>query len=500
MKISASFKDTIIEIICLLYILLFVYAAQSKLLDFENFQAQLGQSPLLSPFAGIVSYSVIIIELLIAVLIVIPVLRLAALYMALMLMIMFTAYIVIILNFSSFVPCSCGGVLEKMSWRVHLIFNCGFAFLGICAILLLSKNWRKSTLILSVAVSISALFVTVAFTLSEDIMQKENPFIRRFPQGTASKIAGVDIKFYSTYFAGSANGKIYLANHKAPLQIIEYDTNLKNKKQYTIKLDRDDFNFQSVEVRIVYPYFYLYDGNVPVIYRGQISDWRAEVISLKKFSFIDIIFEDSGNAYIRGRAPNNGENILARIEGDKLHTIHYSPMLLEKQSDGVFDTDGTLQYSSELKKVIYTYFYRNQYIVADESLILESRNHTIDTTTRAKLKIVKLKSSGDSKLAAPPYTVNRRTTVSNNLLFVNSMLRGKYESREVWRSASAVDVYDILKHTYILSFYVYDEEEDKMKDFFATDEALYIIMGHQLLKYAYGQRIKSRFDKKDTGR
>ena len=51
MKLSAPIKNGIIEIICLLYILLFVYAAVSKLLDFENFQVQLGQSPLLSAFA-----------------------------------------------------------------------------------------------------------------------------------------------------------------------------------------------------------------------------------------------------------------------------------------------------------------------------------------------------------------------------------------------------------------------------------------------------------------
>ena len=45
------------------FILLFIYAAASKMLDFENFQVQLAQSPLLSAYAGFISYGVIGIEI-----------------------------------------------------------------------------------------------------------------------------------------------------------------------------------------------------------------------------------------------------------------------------------------------------------------------------------------------------------------------------------------------------------------------------------------------------
>jgi len=35
----------------------------------------------------------------------------------------FTVYIFLILNYSPFVPCSCGGVLEDLGWWEHLWFN-----------------------------------------------------------------------------------------------------------------------------------------------------------------------------------------------------------------------------------------------------------------------------------------------------------------------------------------------------------------------------------------
>ena len=65
MKLTVRMQKVILELICLLYILLFVYAAVSKLLDFENFQVQLGQSPLLSAFAGWVAWIVPIVEIII---------------------------------------------------------------------------------------------------------------------------------------------------------------------------------------------------------------------------------------------------------------------------------------------------------------------------------------------------------------------------------------------------------------------------------------------------
>ncbi|MBW4360550.1 DoxX family protein [Flavobacterium taihuense] len=491
MRLNTKIQNLFLEFTCLLYIILFVYAAVSKLLDFENFQAQLGQSPLLSPFADFVSYSVIVIELIIAVLLSIPKLRYFALWGAVALMSMFTAYIVIILHFSYFVPCSCGGILEKLGWTEHLIFNVVFVLLAIVAILLQAMN-NRILIQLSVLVLGSVLIITGLFLFSEDIMQKENPFIRRFPQASAAKVGSIDLRNPSYYVAGTDKNKIYLANRLAPLQILKIDSNLKNKKKYTIKLDRENFKFQAVEVRVTAPYFYVIDGTVPVIYRGLISDWKAKVISENRFYFSDIVFINEKQAVFRTQNPRTVENIVGVSNSYERKDVKYNPQVLQKQLDGIFDTDGTLQYSTTLHKLIYTYYYRNQYIITNESLVVEHRGNTIDTTTKAKLKVLKIKQSGDTKLGAPPYMVNSRTTVWGNLLFVNSLLRGKYEGSKVWKYATVVDVYDISKQTYVLSFYVYDEEGFRMQNFLASDSALYIISGHYLLKYGYGKRIQSR--------
>lgn len=131
----------LIEITIYLFILLFVYAATNKLLDFENFRIQLGQSPLLSAFASWVSIAVPLSEFIIVLLLLVPTLRFFGLFAFYFLMVMFTAYIYIILNYSAFVPCSCGGILEKMIWSQHLVFNFCFVLLAGVSILFMPKHY-----------------------------------------------------------------------------------------------------------------------------------------------------------------------------------------------------------------------------------------------------------------------------------------------------------------------------------------------------------------------
>lgn len=143
MKLFKPHKQHIVSMICLLFIILFVYAACTKLLDYEKFRVQIGQSPVLTSIGGWISWLVPATELVIAGMLLMPSLRLMALYASFSLMTMFTAYIFIILHYSPFIPCSCGGILEKMGWTEHLFFNIGFVFLALIGVLLLDKPYNR---------------------------------------------------------------------------------------------------------------------------------------------------------------------------------------------------------------------------------------------------------------------------------------------------------------------------------------------------------------------
>ena len=251
MKIAPPYREYIIHIVCYLYILLFVYAAVSKLLDFKNFQAQLGQSPLLSAYTGWVSFAVIIAEIFIAILLSVKRFNILGLLFAFALMALFTTYIIVITNYSYYVPCSCGGILQNMEWKDHLIFNICFLAFAVTGILLhlkvdnkylfYNRSWYPNTIFstLSLLTGINvlcAVFIIQLYYLSEDKMHTENPFIRRFIEGIATKTNERDIKSNSLYFAGSVGNKIYLGDNIAPLHLLEYDALLHQTRHIKLKI------------------------------------------------------------------------------------------------------------------------------------------------------------------------------------------------------------------------------------------------------------------------
>lgn len=136
-------KNLISPVITLLVIILFVYAALAKLSDYANFQFGLSESPLIAPFAGFLAWAIPAGELAIAVMLVWPPWRLAGLYASFFLMLLFTLYIGGMLLSGMDIPCSCGGILEHMSWGVHLVFNGVYVVLCALAIALEIKK-RKS--------------------------------------------------------------------------------------------------------------------------------------------------------------------------------------------------------------------------------------------------------------------------------------------------------------------------------------------------------------------
>lgn len=125
----------IIDIISAFLIFLFVYAAVSKLTDYELFVTQIGQSPILTSFAGLLAWSIPLVELIISGLLVFERTRLLGLYAAFSILTAFTVYIFLASRFSEVVPCSCGGVLSQLNWNEHLIFNIIFLTGNVFAII-----------------------------------------------------------------------------------------------------------------------------------------------------------------------------------------------------------------------------------------------------------------------------------------------------------------------------------------------------------------------------
>jgi len=471
-KLLSKYQSLFVQVTCYLYILLFVYASLSKLLDFENFRVQLAQSPLLSAYAGLIAPTVISLELLIVLLLSFKTYRLTGLYASFFLMVAFTVYIYLILNYSDFIPCSCGGIIEKLGWTEHLIFNIFFTALAMVAVLILEKEKGSRThmiVIKSLLPSIAAIcLVTGLFLSSEHIIKKENNFIRRFGQHPIRDEKAYDLGVNSYYFAGISGGQIYLGNVTTPLVITSIDTALTTKKAVKIRIDHTGHPFRSIQVRVLQPYFYMYDGNVPVIYRGQLGDSLAHTISFEDSYFSQLEVIDSINFVFRAQSSKTKTQVLGKLCLNQNPKVTLNETLLEKQVDGVFDTDGQLLRDDISGMLTYIYAYRNEFLVMDSNLALLRKLHTIDTISRAQVQ-VRLLPDGNHRMDAPPLQVNKKSAVYGQVLFNESNLMGKFESREMWQQAVVVDMYRTGKPEYLGSFYVQNRGKNTMSRMFATD-------------------------------
>jgi len=144
-------KSLIIEIIIVLYAILFLYTATSKLIGYSEFKEQLSLSKLLHPLAKVLVIILPLTEFLAVLLLLIPRWRLKGFIISLGLMISFTIYIIGILLFEKEYPCSCGGLVAELSWPQHIILNIAFIILAVIGIILSKKqtiqNYEKIALL-----------------------------------------------------------------------------------------------------------------------------------------------------------------------------------------------------------------------------------------------------------------------------------------------------------------------------------------------------------------
>jgi len=317
--------------------------------------------------------------------------------------------------------------------------------------------------------------VAFLFAMSGIMKDNRNSFLRLFPSHPVLEGNSFDLKYNSYYIAGGTSEHIYLGNYSSPLHLLVLNKDLTDTVHLRLNVNGImDQKFWSARVRVDSPYFYVNDGAVPRIYKGPINTWTADRIGYDTEYFLDIEPTGKSTLFIKSLALSN-ESVLGKISLDSPH-YRFTSGILTKQIDGVFCVDGYLNYSKELKKLIYVYRYRNEYIVIDTNLNVTQHGRTIDTTTHAKLKVAWIASNKSKTLAGPPLIVNKQSSSYKNWLFINSDLLAKNEHRRALKEASVIDVYDINRTNYLFSFYIFNTfKNERLREFRVIGNRVYAL-------------------------
>jgi hypothetical protein len=239
---------------------------------------------------------------------------------------------------------------------------------------------RVAALALCFVVSVGAIALLDVF--SSRISSRKNGFIRLLPPHILTPVANKDIGYNSYYIAGTAAQKIYLANTVAPSKFLVTDFALADTEGLTMTFPGNSKIIQGANlIAVDSPYFYLMEGRVALLMRGNIP--RMAIDLVKKSGFFTASVPVSPSSFVV-RAYNHlqRQNVLAKAFLDT-PLIKDGRHTLERQVDGVFSTDGLLNYDPDSKRIIYVYYYRNQLLCFDTALNQLYVSKTIDTISRA---------------------------------------------------------------------------------------------------------------------
>lgn len=136
MRTLAFFETTSYSLLIVLY----TYTGISKLSEYEGFKNSLRWSPLIDPGADIIAWLLPATELVVVLLLFFERTRKQGLNTSLTLLVLFTLYLLYMVLFVADLPCSCGGVLQKMSWGQHVWFNLFFICINVLGLFAIRKQ------------------------------------------------------------------------------------------------------------------------------------------------------------------------------------------------------------------------------------------------------------------------------------------------------------------------------------------------------------------------
>lgn len=342
---------------------------------------------------------------------------------------------------------------------------------------------KKTLILLATLAIIGISIVALLFAFSEKKMHRNNAFQRRYPHQQAYKVNQLDIKYNSYYFAGITSDSIYLGNTTAPAHILSIDLRSYDSVHRSIQLDDEGVSLHSLKTIVADTVFYSWDGSIPVIFKGKTENFRATKSFTNGIPFLRAEYVAEDKFTVRVFDNTTTKNVLGKLSLNDSILPDLYPNLLSGNSDPFFDTDGLLLYNPQLQKVIYVYFYRNEFVVVDHNFSLDYIGKTIDTISHSQLDIHNISSKQHRKIGKNPIFVNLRAATYGNYLFIQSDRLGKFEPEEVIKSAFIIDVYNLIDNTYVFSFYLYYQGNSKLNEFIIEGNKLFALVNNYLITY-----------------
>jgi len=328
---------------------------------------------------------------------------------------------------------------------------------------------------------LSILTIIALFIFSEHVNHRPNGFIRLLPPHPISALYSTNLTFNSYYIAGVSESRIYLANYTTPGVIYSYNHQLKDTHRLVFSFPPNTkFHRASATLSIDSPFVYLSAYRNSVLLSGQLPAFELHNLndSMNFYECVPI----SKNSYIFQVFNTNGTQNLV-VKKSFAPSTSDTSSVLDKKREGAIATDGKFLLDKITRKLFYVYYYRNQFISLDTNFRVYYNGRTIDTISKPHIKIAEINDDRVMTMAAPPLRVNKGACLNGQWLMIHSGLLANNEEKNTFDSSAVIDVYAEKDGKYSFSFYISDNDNEKIKGFEAFKKELIVLYDHSLFVY-----------------
>ncbi|HEV3224161.1 MAG TPA: hypothetical protein VGZ90_14845 [Puia sp.] len=343
-------------------------------------------------------------------------------------------------------------------------------------------NYTKPLVRLFICILTGILPVFVLYLRSEDFHRNKNSFYRVFPPHIILKTNSINIGGIDGYIAGQSSNTVYLGNYENPSDLFAVNMNLRDTQSlHLIFPDSRKYEASLIILTIDSPYAFIIDKLRSSIYRCPlISKDTFKLMKNYRFSSSESVALSAESMILKTFQKKIQNNIFGKVNYQHISLMD-SANILEKQIDGFFCTDGSLQIDHQANRLLYIYFYRNQFIYMDTNLRVIYNAKTLDTNTRSKIHV---RTVHDLEiLAAPPLLVNKLASISGKSILIYSALRADNEDKDKYRDNCVIDVYESKDGSYRFSFYIPRINNSGISSLILHGKQLFTIQGNSLVRY-----------------
>ncbi|MES2418324.1 MAG: hypothetical protein V4541_09055 [Bacteroidota bacterium] len=330
------------------------------------------------------------------------------------------------------------------------------------------------------------VFLFLIYSLTK---QEKNGFVRNINNLETTFINEIDLRSNEFYFHLNSPNLSFKSFKKSNF-LLKLDNSL-NKISNHIFTTPSKFKFSKTFNNLTSIGSSVFITNSKGMIIKYASDTVAGFYQIPNITFNQGYAISNNSIVVRSTLKNGDikQRELVKINFTDKATIE-KRLLLPKQVDGFFCTDGWLTYDSKLKQLIYTYFYRGEILSLDTNLNVIYSAKTIDTVKQAKLKLLEQNNSLSSgstikrtSQTASNNMVNSFSTIGNNNIYILSALKADNDKTDFLKRKQVVDVYDLRKGSYLYSFYLSRYNGYKPRDIKITNNIISVLYDKYLVRY-----------------